>query len=360
MSESSDPQPPTSETKQAPLAPAASGRGLAWLALIVASAVGAAVAWLAWQAHAMPLAAPVQQLQQRVLALETQVAAAADVAPKLQSLEAQFESLSQRLQVTLEQGQRLEKQLSELQAVRSADTPAPPAMQSVRERVAIAWQVAQVTGSARALQRALEQGAQRLAQSPQAQQQQVGAVLAAQASAFQGDQWQDRGALAQQLGQLQQALGTLPLTWAAPRLAPPAAPSLADAATETEPEVPPSDQRWWQSAGAAMTSWGAAWWRDLSALVQVQRQAGPGWVADEASLRQQLNVQLALARVSILAGDAPQAQRALQELMQQVQPLATQASIQPWLQQVQQQAQGLAAGLAVPEPTQALQALGLK
>ena len=360
MSESSDPKPSAPGTKQAPSAPAAAGRGLAWLALVVALVVGAAVAWLVWQARAMPLAAPVQQLQERVLALETQQAVAAGVVPKLQSLEAQFESLSQRLQVALEQGQRLEKQLSELQAVQRAPAPAPTTMQSVRETVAIAWQVAQATGSAQALQRALEQGAQRLAQSPQAQQQQVGAVLAAQASAYQADQWQDRGALAQQLGQLQQALGALPLTLAAPRLAPPAAQNIAVAATEAEPVGSPSDQRWWQTAGAAMTSWGAAWWRDLSALVQVQRQAGPGWVADEASLRQQLNVQLALARVSILAGDAPQAQRALQELMQQVQPLATQDSTERWLRQVQQQAQRLAAGLAVPEPTQALQALGLK
>ena len=46
--------------------------------------------------------------------------------------------------------------------------------------------------------------------------------------------------------------------------------------------------------------------------------------------------------------------------MQQVQPLATQDSTERWLRQVQQQAQRLAAGLAVPEPTQALQALGLK
>ncbi len=351
---SDTPAPVSSDTPEANPPPAATGprQGVAWLALWVALVAGGAVAWQIWQARTQPMGTAVQALESQVQTLAAQGAAVAALAPRLEAMQTQLNQMEQRLQAAAQQRAELEQRLSQATGMGQSAEVA-----QVAQAVAAAWQVAQATGSAQALQRALNQGAARLAQSPEAASQQVAAVLAAQARRQAQSSEQDAPAMARRLGELQQQLGGLALSLGQPRLV--AAAVAAPGATQV-PVAEPAAESSWQGVGRTMANWGQALWRDVAALVRIQRQQGGAQAVDDAALRQHITLGLLLARGAVLAADAAQAQAELQRVVALVQPVATDPSTQQWLEQVQRQAQRVATGLQVPEPTEALRALGLK
>jgi uroporphyrin-3 C-methyltransferase len=351
---SDTPPPPSADTPTVnPPPPAAGlGQGVAWLALLVALAAGGAAAWLVWQARTQPAAAALGTLETQVRTLGEQGATAAALAPRLDAVQTQLSQIEQRLQVAAQQRAELEQRLGQVTGMgQSAETA------QVAQAVAAAWQVAQATGSSEALQRALNQGAARLAQSPEAAAQQLASVLVAQARRQAQSGEQEASSVARRLGELQQQLGGLALSLGQPRLVTAAVP--APGVTQA-PATEPAAESSWQGVGATMADWAQALWRDLAALVQVQRHQGGVQAVDDLALRQRVTLRLLLARGAVLAADAAQAQAELQRVVALVQPVATDPSTQQWLEQVQQQAQHVAIGLRVPEPTEALRALGLK